>query len=733
MAEKLTAVQEALSKVEDQLSCPVCLEDYTNPRLLSCFHVYCRHCLDQMFFQQGQLKCPKCRRPTPLPPMGASGLQAAFHIHHLFDIKDTLKKIKEPQKLACEKCTKTTREATSFCRQCANFICEHCTNTHKEWEEFEGHEVVSIENVEGDLIRLVSPKKMSPRCPKHDKKLKLYCEPCGKLMCRDCTVHIHKGHDFCLIVDTFESHKKDILDSLGPVEKQLEATNTALVNLDSRCEEIMEQKTNVEADIHSKFDEIRCVLDARETELMAELEDHTQQQLKNLSAQQEEVEILQTQRSNCVNFVKESIRMCSPGDVLKMKQGVVKQMKELVATFDPKILEQQEVTNTCFVSTVDTIKSCKEFGSVLCAYIPPSKIGMKSTAQFQFLSPINQLPNAELVSRLTQKTTKCSVVKLERGKYEISYQPAVGGVHQLHVRVDGQEMRGSPFLLSVKNKLDKLGTDVKTIAGLKSPWGVAVNKSGHVIVAEYDANVVSIFSPTGEKIQTLDTRNTAIGEMKYPRGVALDSEDNILVVDNGNGRLLKFSCKGNLLGAAGSRGNNPGQYLNLYSACVNSVNGKVYVVDRNDAHCVHILNSDLTFSSKFGNKGSGNGQFNYPRDIACDRNGCVYVADNSNYRVQVFTPDGGYVRQFGKKGNGNEEIDAPVSICVDSNDLVYIGQINNCISVFTSEGKFLKFLGSRRSRGSEPGQLRQPFGITVDQCGVLYVSNYGNKRLQIFY
>ncbi len=107
MAEKPSAAQEALSKVEDQLSCPVCLEDYTNPRLLSCFHVYCQHCLDRMVVQQGQLECPKCRRPTLLPPTGASGLQAAFHVHHLFDIKDTLKKIKEPQKLACEKCTKT--------------------------------------------------------------------------------------------------------------------------------------------------------------------------------------------------------------------------------------------------------------------------------------------------------------------------------------------------------------------------------------------------------------------------------------------------------------------------------------------------------------------------------------------------------------------------------------------------------------------------------------------------
>ncbi len=730
MAEKPSAAQEALSKVEDQLSCPVCLEDYTNPRLLSCFHVYCQHCLDQMAVQQGQLECPKCRRPTLLPPTGASGLQAAFHVHHLFDIKDTLKKIKEPQKLACEKCIKTTRKATSFCRQCTKFICEVCTTMHKEWEEFDGHEVVSIENVEGDLIRLVSPKKMSPRCPKHDESMKLYCEPCGELICRDCTVHIHKGHNFCVIADTFESHKKEILDSLEPVEKQLEATNTALVNLDSRCGEITKRKANVEADIHSKFDKIRQSLDAREAELMAQLEGHTQQQLKNLSAQREEVEILQIQRNSCVHFLRESIRTGSPGDVLKMKQGVMKQVRELVATFDPNTLKPQEGTNTCFVSSDETAELCKEFGNLYYVNIPPSKKGTKSTTQLRFLCRNNTTPpNVELVSRLMQKTTKCSVEERGRGEYKISYQPTVGGAHQLHVRVGGQEVRGSPFLVPVKTTPDKLGSDVRTIDGLKLPYGVAVNKSGHVIVAERDDNIVSIFSPTGEKIRTLDTRGTAVGAMKNPCSVAVDDEDNILVVDSGKCRLLKFSREGNLIAAVGSHGDGPGQYNYPLGVCVSSVNGKVYVAD-NGAHCVHILNSDLTFSSKFGSNGSGDGQFLSPWNVACDRSGCVYVADFGNNRVQVFTPDGGYLRQFGSKGRRNGELDLPVSICVDSDDFVYVGDIgNNRVSVFTSEGAFVKLFGSR---GSGPGRFNSPYGITVDQCGVVYVCDYYNHRLHVF-
>ncbi|XP_064384453.1 tripartite motif-containing protein 2-like [Halichondria panicea] len=743
MAERPSAAQEALSKVEDQLSCLVCLEPYTNPRLLSCFHVYCQHCLEDLVAhnRQGQLECPKCRRPTPLPT-GVSGLQAAFHVHHLFDIQETLKKVKEPQKLACEKCSKTTRKATSFCRQCTKFICDLCTNIHKEYKEFEGHEVVTIEKVEGDLIRLVSPKKTSPRCPKHDENMKLYCEPCGELICIHCTVQIHKDHKYCVIADTFESHKKEILDSLGPVEKQLEATDTALINLDGRHAEIVEHGGKIATNIHSKFDELHQALYAREGELMAELEGHTQQQLKSLSAQREEVEILQTQRSSCLHFVRESIRTGSPGDVLKMKQGVVNQVRELVDTFDPNTLEPRETTNTCFVPSAQLVKDCKEFGAIgiPSVTVTPTKrldkTRVQGTTSLRFTNTNHQLiqiPSlnikAELISKSTNQTTNCVVKERGKGEYEISYQPTVGGASELIVRVGGEDVAGSPFPVAVKTPIDKLGTVIKTINDLKSPYGVALNQAGEIIVAEHDAGIVSIFSPTGDKLRTLDTRGTAVGEMKYPHCVAVDGDDNILVVHRGNHQLLKFSRGGDLIAAVGSRGDGPGQFNNPIGVCVNSVNGKVYVTDIY-AHCLHIFNSDLTFSSKFGSKGRGNGLFNSPYVVASDRSGCVYVVEYYNARVQVFTPDGGYLRQFVMRGSGNGELNEPVSICVDSDDLVYVGESgNNRVSVFTCEGVFLKSFGSQ---GSGPGQFKHPLGIVVDQCGVVYVSDIDNNRVQMF-
>ena len=578
-----------------------------------------------------------------------------------------------------------------------------------------------MEKVEGDLIRLVSPKKeVTPRCSKHDENLKLYCEPCGELICSLCIVHEHKDHKHCVIADTFESHKEEILISLEPVEKQLEATNTALARLDGRRDEIAARRVALETDIHTAFDEIRKILDTQEAELVAQLEGHTQQQLKNLSAQREEVEILQTQRESCVHFVRESIRSGSPGDVLKMKGGVVKQVRELVDTFDQHTLEPCEQASTSFVLSAQLVKDCQKFGHLHQVDFPTiGEVGVKSTGKVKILSTTKQVPEAQLVSRLTDQTTKCLVTERGKGEYDISYQPTVGGAHQLHVRVGGEEVRESPFPVTVKIPVDKLGTVITTIDSVKEPQGVAVNKSGEVIVAEKGASCVSIFSATREKLQALDTQGTVVGGMKDLCGVAVDSDDNILVADAGNQRLLKFS-RGDLIAVVGSKGDGPGQFKWPKGICINRANGKVYVADSH-ANCIHILNSDFTFSSKFGIKGSGDGQFHCPYNIASDSTGCVYVADYSNHRVQVFTSDGGYLRKFGKKGSGRGELSGPACICVDNNDLVYMVEAgNSCVSVFTSEGEFLTSF-----------KCTLGIGGIVMASGVMYISDFSNDRVQI--
>ena len=325
---------------------------------------------------------------------------------------------------------------------------------------------------------------------------------------------------------------------------------------------------------------------------------------------------------------------------------------------------------------------------------------------------------AELVNLLESNPwyTVCKVKDTGKGSiFEISNWLLRSGVYQLHVRVGGEEVRGSPFPVTVKTPVSELGAIIKTINGVNNPWGVGVKKSGEVIVAEESSDCISVFSCIGEKTHPTDAQDQDI-HLKHicsPRGLAVDSEDNILVVQGGRSQLLKISPEGECrIAPVGNK------FIDPVGVCVSSITGQIYVVDET-SHCVHILNSDLTYSSKFGTYGSGNGELLSPTGIAHSK-GYLYVADTNNNRVQVFTSDGEYVLHFGMKGV-DSELFRPISICVDDDDLVYVGERVSIVSVFTTKGDYCTSFNSL-----------QPYGIAVAPCGVIYVCDHYSGKIYMY-
>ena len=59
---------------------------------------------------------------------------------------------------------------------------------------------------------------------------------------------------------------------------------------------------------------------------------------------------------------------------------------------------------------------------------------------------------------------------------------------------------------------------------------------------------------------------------------------------------------------------------------------------------------DGTFKFKFGNKGTGNGEFDLPAGVAVDAQNRIVVVDKDNHRVQVFSCTGNFITKFGSYG-----------------------------------------------------------------------------------
>ena len=149
------------------------------------------------------------------------------------------------------------------------------------------------------------------------------------------------------------------------------AIEKALAWLDACCTEISDKQAVTEENINVTFRRLREVLNVSETELIGRLHELTQEKLKELAAQRDQIETTLAQLHSCLHFMRESLR---PGDVLMMKANTVRQVKELTTPFQPDFLVPNTKADIVFSSPADMTAVCQNYGQVLLpGYPDPSE------------------------------------------------------------------------------------------------------------------------------------------------------------------------------------------------------------------------------------------------------------------------------------------------------------------------------------------------------------------------
>ena len=750
MAEK-TAAKDALKKLDAQLECSICFDTFKQPKLLPCFHVFCKSpCLEKLVAKDGHsLTCPTCRHIVPLSEKGVAGLQSDFHIDRLFEIRDAFNKAAEPTETQCGSCE--DGKATGYCRDCGEFVCDECQAAHKRIKSTKNHQIVTLDELQAQAANLTPPKKVIPNCPKHpENALKIYCETCSTLICTDCTIRLHQGHNYDLLADVFPKHKEELVSSLKPLKEKLDTVQRTLKAFDKKGRDINDQKATIEAHIHKEIDHLHQLLDQRRAQLVGELDLLTQQKLKSLEAQRDQVEITQVKLTSCLEYAEGGLQTGTEGEVLAMKAPVLKRIKQISAKFDPVTIQpeteadlklvtdtKQQLQQDCskFLTIIDSTKLFSLQNSHTTGDgLKGATIGEQKTVVFHALTRQNKEYKAKLNLKAELEHIKikhrvqCEVVKQQNGQHKINYRPVKRGKHQLHLTVDGNPVRGSPFPIAVTPSAQSLNKPVRVVQGLDCPKGTAINSKGQIIVGEGGGTCVSVLTPEGEKIRTFGTKESGNGQFSNACRVTVDKDDNIYAVEHGNHQIQKFNPEGEFVAAVGGRGTNQLQFRDPVGICYNHRDNNLYIAD-NSNHRIQVLTTDLKFVRSFGTQGNGNRQFQNPLGIAFDDANNLYVTDSSNHRVQVLTTEGQFLRTFSQKANG-QKLNFPRAIGIDSSNTVYVSENGpHCVSMFTSQGAYITTFGGG---GSQEGQFKCIYGLSIDHSDTIIVTDYLNGRLQIY-
>ncbi len=257
------------------------------------------------------------------------------------------------------------------------------------------------------------------------------------------------------------------------------------------------------------------------------------------------------------------------------------------------------------------------------------------------------------------------------------------------------------------------------------PVDIAVTPDGSVVyVSDFAQGLIHVFDLSGERIRT-------IGEgLAQPFGVALDQSGQLWVAEQGKSQIRVLGADGETVRILPMP-----EVVRAVDLLLDESRGRVYVADGSRQHLqdhyVRIYDLDGVFLGNVGSgRGDGPGQLMFPTYLALDAEGQLYVSDTANGRVSVFDTDGAFVRMLGGRGDTFGMFDKPKGVAVDSFGNVYVVDSSWAnVQIFGPSGDILLYFGGP---GSYPGLLRNPTGIAMSSNNKIFVADYLNRRLSLY-
>ena len=269
--------------------------------------------------------------------------------------------------------------------------------------------------------------------------------------------------------------------------------------------------------------------------------------------------------------------------------------------------------------------------------------------------------------------------------------------------------------------IGKRGTGV---GEFNKPRSLAVDRDDNLYVVDLTGRVQK-FSPEGKYLLMWQMPQTDKGK---PKGMCCDREGNIVVLEPHYSRVNHHAPNGALVRQWGAHGTNDGQ-LAFPRAVAADREGNVFVSEYGLRERVQLFApTNAALLRTIGIGGTANGEFNRPEGLGLDALGNVFVADSCNHRIQVFAADGRWLRSFGRAGTGEGELSYPYDVRVDGAGFQFVCEFGNSrIQVFDREHRPVEVIGRA---GSAPGEFSNPWSIALDSQGNLYVADAQNHRVQ---
>lgn len=271
--------------------------------------------------------------------------------------------------------------------------------------------------------------------------------------------------------------------------------------------------------------------------------------------------------------------------------------------------------------------------------------------------------------------------------------------------------------------VEKLADAQQIKLDIRTPRGIAVDRSGNIFVTDPGNAMVSKLSSSGESLSTIGAVGSGEGELKDPTAIVIDNADNIYIADGSQKRVAKYDPNGKFIENLDAP-QNGFKYPNDLAL---GSKGDLFIADRGIPGITRI---DLKTNVKkqWGSTGNKDGEFASLFGIGLSEDK-IFVVDIQNDRLQTFRSDGTFLSQW-PVPQWSKYIWHRPDVAVDSErDRVFVTSgWSQEILIFDLNGKLQGSL-----KPNPPANINNPSSIVLSTTnGVrrLYVLNTGTDVVE---
>ncbi|XP_054904443.1 E3 ubiquitin-protein ligase TRIM33 isoform X2 [Poeciliopsis prolifica] len=322
-------------------TCAVCKQSLQTrdcePKLLPCLHSFCLKCIPQPDRQISvQVPGPHGQTDTHIVNvMRCSVCHQDYKQSDIIDnyfVKDTTEATSTSDEKAAQVCTSCEDNAgtVGFCVECGEWLCKTCVEAHQRVKITKDHKIRTKEDADAASDSVNTTGQRPVFCPIHRQEpLKLFCETCDTLTCRDCQLLEHKEHRYQFLEEAFQNHKGIIEANMAKLQEKKNYVHYSVSQLQNRLKELGETHRKVEHEIKIAVFTLINEINKKGKALLQQLESVNKERSLRLMGQHKDTTQLAQQIHHVLNFCNWAITSGSSTALLYSKRPIMYQLRQL--------------------------------------------------------------------------------------------------------------------------------------------------------------------------------------------------------------------------------------------------------------------------------------------------------------------------------------------------------------------------------------------------------------------